>query len=78
MTRILIVDDDPGLRGLISTFLDRHGYRTDTAGNPHEMRIKLASGTYDLIVLDVMMPQEDGLTALKGDRKSTRLNSSHT
>ncbi|WP_342744760.1 response regulator transcription factor [Niveispirillum lacus] len=66
MTRILIVDDDPGLRGLISTFLDRHGYRTDTAGNPHEMRTKLASGSYDLIVLDVMMPQEDGLTALKG------------
>lgn len=65
MTRILIVDDDPGLRGLISTFLDRHGYRTDTAGNPHEMRAKLASGRYDLIVLDVMMPQEDGLTALK-------------
>lgn len=66
MTRILIVDDDPGLRGLISTFLDRHGYRTDTAGNPHEMRSKLRSETYDLIVLDVMMPQEDGLTALKG------------
>ncbi len=66
MTRILIVDDDPGLRGLISTFLDRHGYRTDTAGNPQEMRAKLAAETYDLIVLDVMMPQEDGLTALKG------------
>ncbi|AUN32569.1 DNA-binding response regulator [Niveispirillum cyanobacteriorum] len=66
MTRILIVDDDPGLRGLISTFLERHGYRTDTAGNPPEMRAKLASGSYDLIVLDVMMPQEDGLTALKG------------
>ncbi|MFV3126580.1 response regulator [Niveispirillum sp. KHB5.9] len=66
MTRILIVDDDPGLRGLISTFLDRHGYRTDTASNPIEMRAKLAVERYDLIVLDVMMPQEDGLTALKG------------
>lgn len=66
MTRILIVDDDPGLRGLISGFLDRHGYRTDTACNPQEMRAKLASERYDLIVLDVMMPQEDGLTALKG------------
>lgn len=65
MTRILIVDDDPGLRGLISGFLDRHGYRTDAACNPQEMRAKLASERYDLIVLDVMMPQEDGLTALK-------------
>jgi len=66
MTRILIVDDDPGLRGLISTFLDRHGFRTDTASNPLEMRTKLIGDRYDLIVLDVMMPQEDGLTALKG------------
>jgi two-component system OmpR family response regulator len=66
MTRILIVDDDPGLRGLISTFLDRHGFRTDTASNPLEMRAKLSGDRYDLIVLDVMMPQEDGLTALKG------------
>jgi two-component system OmpR family response regulator len=66
MTRILIVDDDPGLRGLISTFLDRHGFRTETASNPMEMRTKLAGDRYDLIVLDVMMPQEDGLTALKG------------
>jgi two-component system OmpR family response regulator len=64
-TRILIVDDDPGIRTLISSFLDRHGFRTDTAGDPVEMRGKLAGTRYDLIVLDVMMPREDGLTALR-------------
>jgi len=69
-TRILIVDDDAGIRKLISSFLDKHGFRTDTAGSPAEMRSLLAQQHYDLIVLDVMMPQEDGLTALRGLQKS--------
>jgi two-component system OmpR family response regulator len=64
-TRILIVDDDPGIRTLMSSFLDKHGYRTDTAGDPIEMRGLLAGQRYDLIVLDVMMPREDGLSALR-------------
>ncbi len=64
-TRILIVDDDPGIRTLISSFLDKHGFVADTAGDPIEMRAKLAQARYDLIVLDVMMPREDGLSALR-------------
>ncbi|MGC6331043.1 response regulator [Rhizorhabdus sp. FW153] len=64
-TRILIVDDDPGIRTLMSSFLDKHGFRTDTAGDPIEMRELLARQPYDLIVLDVMMPREDGLSALR-------------
>jgi two-component system OmpR family response regulator len=64
-THILIVDDDAGIRTLISSFLDKHGYRTDTAADPVEMREKLLRRRYDLIVLDVMMPREDGLSALR-------------
>jgi len=64
-TRILIVDDDPGLRSLISSFLDKHGFRADTAKDPVEMRRMLDQNTYDVIVLDVMMPHEDGLSALR-------------
>ncbi len=64
-TRIMIVDDDAGIRRLISGFLDKHGFQTETAANPIEMREKLAQDHYDLIVLDVMMPREDGLTALR-------------
>jgi len=64
-TRILIVDDDPGIRTLMSSFLDKHGYRTDTASDPIEMRERLTHQRYDLIVLDVMMPREDGLSALR-------------
>lgn len=64
-TRILIVDDDAGIRNLISSFLDKHGYQTDVAADPAEMREKLRRQRYDLIVLDVMMPREDGLSALR-------------
>lgn len=64
-TQILIVDDDAGIRSLVSSFLEKHGFRTDTAGDPAEMRAKLTGTRYDLIVLDVMMPGEDGLSALR-------------
>jgi two-component system OmpR family response regulator len=64
-TRILIVDDDEGIRTLISEFLGKHGFATATAADPIEMRDMLAREHYDLIVLDVMMPREDGLTALR-------------
>jgi two-component system OmpR family response regulator len=63
-THILIVDDDAGIRRLISSFLDKHGFQTETAANSVEMRTMLAAQHYDLIVLDVMMPKEDGLSAL--------------
>lgn len=64
-TRILIVDDDAGIRRLISSFLEKHGFQAATAANPEEMRERLAAERYDLIVLDVMMPKEDGLSALR-------------
>jgi two-component system OmpR family response regulator len=65
VTNILIVDDDAGIRGLVSSFLDKHGFRNDTAASTTEMRDKLEKNHYDLIVLDVMMPSEDGLSALR-------------
>ena len=64
-TRILIVDDDEGIRTLVASFLEKHGFQTDAAGDPAEMRTKLSGNRYELIVLDVMMPGEDGLTALR-------------
>ena len=64
-TRILIVDDDEGIRSLISEFLAKHGYETAVAADPVVMRELLGRERFDLIVLDVMMPREDGLTALR-------------
>jgi two-component system OmpR family response regulator len=59
--RLLIVDDDPGIRDVVSEFLSRHGYQVDTAADGREMEQALGRAPYDLIVLDVMMPGEDGL-----------------
>ncbi len=59
--RILMVDDDPGIRDVVSDFLGKHGYKVDTAGDALEMEQALERGPVDLIVLDVMLPGEDGL-----------------
>ncbi|MET0336704.1 MAG: response regulator [Caulobacter sp.] len=59
--RILVVDDDPGIRDLVSDFLGKHGYLVETAGDGTEMERALARERPDLIILDVMLPGEDGL-----------------
>ncbi len=59
--RILVVDDDPGIRDVVSEFLERHGYAVETAADGREMEKALVSRPPDLVVLDVMLPGEDGL-----------------
>jgi two-component system OmpR family response regulator len=58
---ILIVDDDRAIRELIATYLEKNGIRVSLAGNGREMRAVLEGGAPDLIVLDLMLPGEDGL-----------------
>ena len=70
-TRLLVVDDDPGIRELTAAFLQQHGYIVDTAADGAEMRQRLARETYSLIVLDVMMPGEDGLSILRSLDRAT-------
>jgi len=60
--RILMVDDDPGIRDVVSEFLGQHGYQVETAADARGMEQALSKGPVDLIVLDVMMPGEDGLS----------------
>ena len=70
-TRLLIVDDDPGIRELTAGFLSAHGYVVDTAEDGAAMRAALLRRSYALVVLDVMMPGEDGLSILRSlDRAS--------
>jgi two-component system OmpR family response regulator len=59
---ILVVDDDKELRALLSTFLGRSGYRVSVAQNGAVMMQTLAAARVDLVILDVMMPGEDGLS----------------
>lgn len=59
---ILVVDDDPALRGLVRDFLAGHGYQVREADGGAAMRSVLDTEPVDIVVLDVMMPGEDGLT----------------
>ncbi|WP_236694558.1 response regulator [Sphingomonas sp. Leaf343] len=70
-TRLLIVDDDPGIRELTAAFLSGHGYLVDVAVDGAGMRAALAAERYALVVLDVMMPGEDGLSILRSLDRAT-------
>ncbi|MEM1428130.1 MAG: response regulator [Pseudomonadota bacterium] len=59
---LLIVDDDARIRGLLQKFLMRHGFLVSAARDAAQARRLLSGLEFDLIVLDVMMPGEDGLT----------------
>ncbi|MGA9659271.1 MAG: response regulator transcription factor [Asticcacaulis sp.] len=63
--RILVVDDDKDLRELISDFLGQNGYTVHTAAQGRDMDTVLAGRDIALIVLDYMMPGEDGLSICK-------------
>lgn len=66
---ILVVDDDARLRGLLSRYLAEHGFRVSTAEHAAEARDRLRYLQPDLMVLDVMMPGEDGLSLTESLRR---------
>jgi two-component system, OmpR family, phosphate regulon response regulator OmpR len=57
---VLVVDDDRRLRDLLGRFLADHGYRVTAAANSSQARSKLEHMMFDIIVLDIMMPGENG------------------
>ena len=59
---ILIVDDDAEIRHLLAEYLEQHGYRVSTAADGRAMWAALERGHYDLLILDLMLPGEDGLS----------------
>ncbi len=66
---ILVVDDDERIRGLLQRFLRRHGFLVSVARDAAHARRLLGGLDFDLIVLDVMMPGEDGLALTAGLRE---------
>jgi two-component system phosphate regulon response regulator OmpR len=68
-THLLIVDDDERIRGLLQTFLKRHGFWVSAARDAAHARRLLDGLEFDLIVLDVMMPGEDGVTLTRSLRE---------
>ncbi|MCA8902612.1 MAG: response regulator [Hyphomonas sp.] len=66
---ILVVDDDDRIRDLLKRFLSREGYRVTAAADAAGARRLMGTMEFDLAVLDVMMPGEDGFSLLSGIRK---------
>src|SRR5262247_4102035 len=71
--QLLVVDDDREIRDLLGKFLSKHGFRVLTAGDGKEMRKALADARVDLVVLDLMLPGEDGLALCRELRARSEL-----
>jgi two-component system phosphate regulon response regulator OmpR len=68
---LLIVDDDRRIRALLSRYLTAEGYRITTAENVPDARTKLSGLSFDLLILDVMMPGESGFDLVKTIRTTS-------
>jgi len=70
---VLVVDDDARLRELLRRYLTEHGFRVTAAADTREARLRLADLAFDLIVLDVMLPEESGLELTHDLRRSSQV-----
>jgi two-component system OmpR family response regulator len=71
--RILVVDDDPELGALLRGYLGGNGFEVDVAEDGAAMRKKMAVGAPDLVILDLMLPGEDGLALCRELRAGSSL-----
>ncbi len=65
MANILVVDDELGIRDLLSEILNDEGHGVDVAENATQARAARLAGNYDLVLLDIWMPDTDGISLLK-------------
>lgn len=68
---LMVVDDDPEIRELLADYLGRHGYYVRTAEDANTLYSQLAERTPDLLIVDVMMPGDDGFTICRELRKTS-------
>ena len=72
-SHLLVVDDDRRIRDLLSRFLSTEGYRVTTAETAADARAKLVGLKFDLLILDVMMPGENGFDFAKSLRGTSNV-----
>jgi two-component system OmpR family response regulator len=70
---ILIVDDDPELRQLLGDYLDKNGFRVSSVADGQQMWPALQQGGVDLVILDIMLPGDDGLVLCRNLRARSDL-----
>lgn len=73
MNKILIVEDDMQLSDLLQLELSHEGYDVDTAANGETGLDKISSSTYNLVILDIMLPQLNGIEVCRRARKFTNV-----
>ncbi len=71
---ILVVDDDREIRDLVARYLSAHGLRVRTAADGRQMQKEMSEWSFDLIVLDLMLPGEDGLSLCRRLRAKTNVS----
>jgi two-component system phosphate regulon response regulator OmpR len=71
--RILVVDDDSDVRFMLKRYLARYGFQVDTVENGARMREVIGKGDFDLVVLDLNMPGEDGISLARYLRDNHRV-----
>ncbi len=71
VAEILVVDDDPRICRALANYLGREGYGVRTALDGEEMRRHIADKPPDLVILDLILPQEDGLTLARELREQS-------
>src|ERR1041385_7314882 len=68
---LLVVDDDARLRDLLRRYLVESGFRVTTAADAAEARMRLQGLAFDLLIIDVMMPGENGLALTESLRRTS-------
>lgn len=71
--RILVCDDEIDVREMLQEYLGKKNFKVSTAANGEELRVVLAAGGIDLVILDINMPGEDGLEILRSLRPENQV-----
>ena len=74
MPHILVVDDEPDIRQILQDILQDEGYQVSTAENAEQARIQFKEKQPDLVLLDIWMPKEDGISVLNNWVENSQLN----
>ena len=72
-THIAVIDDDDDIRSSLAKYLRKHGFRVSVAANGDELDHILATSSVDLLVLDIMLPGDDGLSIYRRVQKNKQL-----
>ena len=71
--RVAIVDDDDEIRSLLAKFLSINNYEISTAKNTSDLHLLLKTLEFDIIILDIMLPKESGITYLINNRANLKM-----